>query len=177
MWHVQTKCQACFCPFVRFYNQWNLQCVDSLVQEGWNEELLFHLTGCRVCILSGVGLNEKKENCYFCDPDECCFLMLSALHSFYAYPTLEVKFLLSVGSLQKRRISQHFSLSLSVIRNRLCLLSFSKTKRRSTALSFPFLIWWWFQSDLSAAVDVWPIVLASVSKCFWQVSVKDRPQG
>lgn len=99
-------------------------------------------------------------------------------HSFYAYPTLEVKFLLSVGSLQKRRISQHFSLSLSVIRNRLCLLSFSfKTKRRSTALSFPFLIWWWFQSDLSAAVDVWPIVLASVSKCFWQVSVKDRPQG
>lgn len=24
---------------------------------------------------------------------------------------------------------------------------------------------------------MWPIVLASVSKCFWQVSVKDRPQG
>lgn len=40
-----------------------------------------------------------------------------------------------------------------------------------------YLARWWFHSDLSAAVDVWPIVLASVSKCFWQVSVKDRPQG
>ncbi len=119
-----------------FYNQWNLRRVTWLVQKGWNEELLFDLTSCRVCILSGIGLNEKKKDCYFCDPAECCFLMLSAPHSFYAYPTLEVKFLLAAGSLQKRRISQHFSLSLSVIRNRLCLLAFSKTKRRSIALSF-----------------------------------------
>lgn len=120
-----------------FYNQRNLLRAASLAQKGWNEELLFDLTSCRVCILSGIGLNEKKENCYLCDPDECCFLTLSAApHSFYAYPTLEVRFLLAAGSLQKRRISQHFSLSLSVIRNRLCLLSFSKTKPRPTGLSF-----------------------------------------
>lgn len=114
------------------YNQWNLQCVASLLQKGWNEESLFDLTSCRVCILSVIGVKEKKENCYFCDPDECCFLMLSAPHSFYACPALEVEFLLAVGSLQKQRNSQHFSLSLSVIRKRLCLLSFTKT----TASSF-----------------------------------------
>lgn len=39
------------------------------------------------------------------------------------------------------------------------------------------LVWRWFHSDFSAAQDVWPIVLASVSKCFWQVLVKDRLQG
>lgn len=56
---------------------------------------------------------------------------------FSAYPALEVKFLLAVRSLQKWRISQHFSLSLSVIRNRLCLLSFTKPKTEVCCLKFP----------------------------------------
>lgn len=153
------------------YNRWKLQCVASLVQKGWNEELLFDLTSCRVCILSGIGLNEKKENCYFCDPDECCFLTLSATHSFYAYPTLEVKFLLAVGSLQKWRISQHFSLSLSVIRNRLCLLSFSRTETKICCLKFPPS----FDGDFSLTY----LLLWLCGPLSWQVclNVSDRSQG
>lgn len=41
--------------FLWHYNRWNLQCVASLVQKGWNKELLRDLTSCRVCILSGKG--------------------------------------------------------------------------------------------------------------------------
>lgn len=113
-------------------NWWNLQCVTSLLQKGRTEESLFNLTSCRVCILSVRGVKEKKESCYFSDPDQCCFLTLSAPRSLYACPALEVQFLLAVGSLQKRRISQHFSLSRCVIRNRPCLLPFTK----NTASSF-----------------------------------------
>lgn len=94
------------------------------------------LTSCRVCLLSGIRRNEKKENRSFRDPDEFGFLTLSAPHSFYACPVLKVRFLLAAGSLQKRRISRHFSVSLCVIGNRRCLLSFSKPKCRRAALSF-----------------------------------------
>lgn len=123
-------------------------------------------------------LNVKKENCYFCDPDECCFLMLSAPHSFSAYPALEVKFLLAVRSLQKWRISQHFSLSLSVIRNRLCLLSFTKPKTEVCCLKFPpsfdgdfcpTYLPWWMCGPLS-----WQVCLNVSDRSQWKTGRKGK---
>ena len=53
----------------------------------------------------------------------------------------------------------------------------TKIKREVLLPWVSSVIWWGFYSDLSSTVDVWPIVLASVSKCFWQASEKTVRKG
>lgn len=67
-----------------------------------------------------------------------CWLFSVAVSSTLVMPILlsEVRFSLAAGGLQERRISQRFSLSLTVIRNRLLPTLFQQN-RSSSALSFP----------------------------------------
>lgn len=77
-------------------------------------------------------------------------------------------------SLQKGRISQHFSLSLSVIRNRLCLFSFTKTTASSFLPGFDgdFIrtsLLLWMCGPLS-----WQVCLNVSDRSQWQTRLRGR---
>lgn len=118
-------------------SQHDLQCVTSLVHKGWNEELLFDLTSCHVRFLSVVGLNEKKEKFYLCDPDDCCFLTLSAPQSLFFFLLFLVSRLDSYWQLEASSKGDLASIFLChlVWSGTDSVWSFSKTKPRPTALS------------------------------------------